>query len=104
MLGAAWQLYGHSHGKLPAAEGSRSMDPSEAAGPIDRFQHLLTAEHRANGASPQLREFAARLCGGAHAIRGRSSQRCLVVGPPAAPLADVLDDESHALVVGRIQP
>jgi len=22
----AWQLYGHSHGKLPAAEGSRSMD------------------------------------------------------------------------------
>lgn len=22
----AWQLYGHSHGKLPATEGSRSMD------------------------------------------------------------------------------
>ncbi len=22
----AWQLYGHSHGKLPAAEGSRSLD------------------------------------------------------------------------------
>ena len=22
----AWQLYGHSHGKLPSAEGSRSMD------------------------------------------------------------------------------